>query len=78
MKLQLIDKKGIKLMELNPKNKYFLVLSRSNAGILPQVKFEKSFIKKFMASKYVFVVDDINNITIEEKKEFLKTLLNEK
>lgn len=77
MKLQLIDKKGIKLMELNPKNKYFLVISRSNAPILPQVKFEPSF-KKLMASKYIFVVDDINNITIEEKKEFLKTLLDEK
>lgn len=73
--IELKDKEGIKFVELDPKKKYFILITNKEFESLSQIDYHDiRLLEPYLASKVVITLNDINNLTVKEKSNFLKML----
>lgn len=74
--LNVKDRNGVKFIEIDPTKNYFLVMDKKNGSEFMKI-FNSNSTKELLQSlntKYLFIVEDIKQIKLEEKEQFLEIL----
>lgn len=74
--LKVKDKEGVRLIELDPSKKYFLVVNKEVGASFFDGLGTKTMkeVADAFGTSYIFIVNDINGIRAEEKEHFLDIL----
>lgn len=73
--VRLKDKLGVRLINLDPTQRYVMLISKDNAESLFRNPAAATSLMKELGLSYIFVAVDINKLTIQEKEQFARFLV---